>query len=346
MSLLFIDGCSHYSTNQIGRKYNNQVNTNGTITINNTTPRFTGSSHLRIVAGSFSSTYVVKTLAASATWVVGFAYRTSSIGGGEGSWYPLGIRDNGVRQVELKLNSNGTISITRNQNALTGGTSVLALSANTWYYIEWKVTVADSIGANTCQVYVNGIQWLNVTTGQDTKNTANATADGFYFGDENGSADGVTQDFTDIYIDNGTTFLGPQRVETLYPTGGGNSSQFTPSAGSNYQCVDETPPTDDTDYVESTTAGHIDTYAMGDLSSTPASIAAVQISSTDRKTDAGAKTINHAIRRSSTNYFGADIAQGDSYLINYTIWSTDPSTSAAWTASGINAAEVGQKLVA
>lgn len=73
----------------------------------------------------------------------------------------------------------------------------------------------------------------------------------------------------DVYLDDTTGEGAPAlppllRFYYVSPNGAGNYTQWTPSAGSNYQCVDEIPP-DDADYVETNVVDEFDSYAMATI---------------------------------------------------------------------------------
>jgi hypothetical protein len=341
MSLKYMDGFDHYATGQFTRKW---TLVGGGITAA-PAGRF-GGSCLRInVTGS---TNIYKVLTPSASWVIGFAFRIAGASGG--STNITALTDAGTIQVELRLNPDLTLSVTRNGTALTGGTSVTTLSLNTWYFIEFKATIADSIPANSCKVRINGVDVITVATGQDTKNTANATANGFYLGVNYAGGTGGNWDWDDLYVLDGSgsvnnDFLGDVRVETLYPAGAGNSSQWTPSAGANYACVDDVTPNDDTDFVSSSTIGQRDTYTMSNLGGNPPSIVGVQTLLLNRKDDAGSRQMAAVVRSGGSDYDGASVSVFDTYSYATEIRETDPGTAAAWTVTGVNSMEAGIKLV-
>lgn len=343
MALLFIDGWDHYNTSQLSRKWSTL---SGSPTIHASNGRF-GSGCLE-----FTNTNqgLARTMSGNITsWVVGFAFKIAALT----NYRMVGLRDAGTLQCELRLNSDGTLSVTRNGTNVSGGTSAATLSINTYYYIEFKVTIADSISASSCKVRINGTDVITVTTGQDLKNTANAYANEIILGSV-GSSGGATIDFDDLYIlDNSGSvnndFLGDMRVETLYPNGNGNSSQFVGSDSNstdNYLLVDESPANDDTDYVESSTPNDIDLYTFGNLSTTPLSIAGTQMVILARKTDAGVRTVAPMTRVASTDYTGSNTNLGTSFANIYEIREVDPNTTVAWIAAGVNGAEFGYKLIA
>jgi len=223
MSLLFWDGFSHYATADVIKKWTTQ---NAAI-INVGSGRRGGNS-LRSTGGT--AHYVSKTIPATTNFVIGFAYMTSLISAGTGPKV-VELFDSATTQCDLRVNGDGTLSVTRNGTVLTGGTSSFAISAGAYYFIEWKVTIADSIAANSCKVRVNGVDWITVAAGQDTKNTANATANVVNFGTMNSFSGVPATDFADFYLcdQSGTTnndFLGDIRVDTLYPNADGTYSQW------------------------------------------------------------------------------------------------------------------------
>ncbi|AQV94744.1 hypothetical protein BJN34_12725 [Cupriavidus necator] len=335
MSLIFMDGFDHYATADITKKWTSLAGAS----INASGGRRGGGA----MSVSGSGNYVQKTFPAAAGWVVGAALSANILS----SATIFALLDAGTIQCDLRLNVDGTLSVTRNGTAVTGGTSTLALSAGTFYYIEWKVTIADSIGANSCKVRVNGVDWITVATGQDLKSTANATANQVRLGI---SASTLTLLYDDHYVNdqNGSVnndFLGDVRVDALYPTSDGANQAWTPStAGAHWSLVDETAP-NTTDYVESGTAAQKDTYGMGDISHTPVSIFGTQVNIAALKDDAGARSLKPVTRSGGTDYSGTAQALATTQAYYSEVRETDPATSAAWTKTGFNAAEFGVECV-
>jgi hypothetical protein len=85
---------------------------------------------------------------------------------------------------------------------------------------------------------------------------------------------------------------------------------------------------------------------MEDLSHTPASIFGVQSSVYARKVDSGARELITPVRSGTTDSDSATNVLATSYLYYTELHATDPDTAAAWTISGVNAVEVGQKVEA
>lgn len=334
MALRFVDSCDHYAIADIGQKWT---------TITGSPSLVTGRNGSAIRSTQGGNQNVTKSLDAQATWITGFAFRSSTSPSNVTFAIVVRYRDGATDHVDFRFRqSTGTWNATRNGTVLATGTA--ALSNDTWYYIEVKATIADAGGRAILKI--NGVTDIDFTG--DTRNAGNASADvvGFF-----GSFTTVTLDIDDIVIADATgsannDFMGDVRVAALLPSGAGNVSGWTPSSGANYTTVDEASANGDTDYVETSTATTKDTYAMGDLPTVPTAVKGIQIVTQDRKTDAGTRTLRHVVRRSSTDYESADLVMTDSFQMHATIRELDPSTSAAWTESGINAMEAGIKLQA
>lgn len=336
--LIFMDGFDHYATADITKKWNSN---GGTIGVSS--GRRSGGAY---ISGSGSGGSISKTFPASETWVIGFAYRTPTLPT-IGINNLLALVDASTVQCSLRLNQDGTLEVLRGSaTAVTGGKSILSLSQATFYYIEFKVTIADAIGADTCKVRVNGVDWVTVTTGQDLKASSNATANEVRIGQN--SSNGVTsQAYDDLYIcdQTGSTnnnFLGDVRIDTIYPTSDGNYSQFTCSTGSShFALVDEATP-NTSDYNAGSTVGDRDCYGMDNLSALVSqTIYGVQVNAALMKDDAGTKSAAVFVRSSSTNDDGASSALGTTQTYVSQVFETDPNGEIAWTETTVNAMEAG-----
>lgn len=338
MSLVWMEGFDFCSFAQInGRRWASaQGNQSGM-----TTGRFGGQA-LRIAKNNASpSDATSKVFASVATFFLGFAFRHSSIASAP---VVIQLLDSGTTQLELRCRSTGVLYVTRNGTQV-GSDTTSALVANTWYYLEFGGVIADSGGS--WEVRVDGVT-VGTGAGLDTKNTANASFNQLYL--PQGLASSITADWDDMYLcdDAGSVnngFLGDCRVETLYPSGAGATTQMSPSTGSNFQNVDESAASnDDTDYNADATVGHKDTYALGNLATSIGAIKGLQVNMTARKDFAGNRQVCHVVRPASTDYDGANQQLTLSYAILSGIRETDPGTSSAWTVAGVNAMEAGVKL--
>lgn len=217
------------------------------------------------------------------------------------------------------------------------------ITAATYIHIEAEVVIHDSTGSVQVRLNGNTTPVLNLTN-VDTRNAGTSGVvslfqlDGLVGG-------GGSVDICDFITRTGAGFLGDKRVDYKPANANGTTNQFTPSAGSNYQNVDETTPSD-ADYNESSTVGHIDLYELENLSHVPTAIDAVIEKVRALKDDAGARSHRPKVRSGGVNYNGAtDFALSTSAAYYHNVRLTDPNTAAAWTIAGVDALQVGGEVV-
>ena len=290
-----------------------------------------------------ASALLTKNLDNQATWIMGAAVRLSELPTGTSSGV-FRVTDGVTHQAGIGINTLGQIFAYRSTIATVLGTpSAAIIIPLIWYYIEWRVTIGNT---GSVVVRVNEAEVLNLPS-VDTMSTTNAYANVVTLGPP---PSGMENHVDDVYVFDTTgstnnTFAGDVRVERIVPAGAGATTAWTPSTGSNYACVDEAPPNDDTDYVSSLTAGQTDTYAFGNLTTTSGTVFAVQASAQVRKDDAGTRTLALVARPGSTDRLGATQGATDAYLNIAELWNTNPDTSAAWTIAEVNASEFGVRLL-
>lgn len=329
MTVLFLDGFSHYTANaDIDKKWSER----NAAVISAGNGRF-GTASLRNTTGGSITT---KALAfGDSTSIAGFAFRCSSVSS-SGVIAEFACTSG---PIELFVNTTGTLAVRRNGTVLA--TSTLTISSNVYYHLGFKVLHHASTG--TVQVQVNGADYIPST---GSLNTGTGPATSFSFRQVNG-----TTDRSDLYLADGTgsapwnDLLGDCKVETLAPSGAGTTTQWTPSAGSNFQNVDEAAPDGDTTYNSETTATELDLYAMGDLGTSGGTVRAVQVVHSSRKDDASLRQVAPMLRVGGVNYTGTTQTLATDYTFYLQVHQRDPSP-ADWTISSVNASEAGIKLIA
>jgi hypothetical protein len=342
MSLRFMDSFDYYASGDIMEKW---VPT-GTVGISAGNGR-RGTASLRAPNGSSGSSYVVVTLDAQGTWIVGAAFKYNTLPNFQRAI--ISLLDGTTEQMGLTLNLDGTLSARRGgQGGTILGTTGVSLSSGVWYYLEFKVTIHDSTGA--VQIKVDGDSKLSLT-GQDTKQTSNATANRILVGADGGLLVALTYDWDDLYICDGqgssnNDVLGDCRVDCLLPNADGSNSQFTPSSGSDhYAMADDSSPDDDSTYLSDATAGHRDTWNVQNLTALVSpSIKGIQVNITAKKDDAGSRQLKPVIKSGATTQAGTAQSVGVDYRQFSQVFENDPNTSAAWTEAGVNAAEFGAEV--
>jgi len=202
------------------------------------------------------------------------------------------------------------------------------VSAGTWYYAEIEATMNTSTG--TINFYLGGTS-LCTLTGLNTGSGAGLVQMRVFGG---GS---VPRYVDDLYVVTGaSTRLGESRIETLRPNAD-SAVTWTPNSGTNnYSRVNETQVDGDTSYVQTSTLGNLDLYGSGGLSSTPANIWAANVVAFAEKTDATARNLYNSVKSGATSSDGTAKPLLASYSRYDRILMTDPNTSAAWSASGVN----------
>lgn len=224
------------------------------------------------------------------------------------------------------------------------GMSTQTFPYNAWGYVELKAIVHDTTGS--FELRINGqsaVSGSNV----DTRNGQSGTTDRITLG---GPFNCGYNAYCDLYVCDGSgsvnnNFLGDVRVARLLPNANGDLNQFTPSAGSNFQCVDEANQDSDSTYVTGAAAGNKDLYNIENLAFTPITIFGVKTQSVLRKDDAGALTARNIIKSGSATANGTTIAPGVGYAQYTDIWEVDPQTTTAWSKAAIDSLQIGVERI-
>jgi hypothetical protein len=364
--LLGLDGQAHYSTAQLtaGRKWvygageatfavvnEGRWGGNPCIRRTNTTVNPTG--HLQWAP--FMTQSGPWTPGLIKTGVCGFAFKTLELArhsnpgvSGSNLGGVLKVMYGSTPHFRVEVNPDGTLGVYG--YAPVGdfllGTSLPALTDNTWAYLEvkWNLDLSGEItirrngvevlhltGAMYAPVLSHGL-WTSVRL-LELKSTApnfmQCWLNDFYLLDWQGSGDQLRD------------FLGDVRVNLIVPDGVGASTAWLPSAGANWAAVDETPADDDTTYIASATSGHRDLYTYTNLpaGAVPLGFQTCQLA---RKMTEGTATLKPCVRSGGTTHDGPVQAVG-SLVYGYTFqpYDTNPVTGARATASDLDAAEFG-----
>ena len=351
MALVYIDGFDTYQTGDILKRW----------TESNGSPAITSGGRTSQLLELSSGEYVYLGVSSQTTYIVGFAFKVSTL--------PTTISNflafsNTADQCYLALTSTGALEARRSTVAShsAGGTSSTSLATtaggviaeNTWYYIECRCLLSDTVGEFDARV--NGVTVLETADLSIRDTSYNSTAivsiglgynantayiDDLYICDTSGSVN--------------NTFLGDVTVEALFPqtdaVAAGTHEDFTCSTGADQGAmVDESSsdfPDEDTTYITSSTDTHRSTFNYPDLSVASADIFGVQVNICAKKSDTGTRTYTSAIRSGGSDYDGETelsktVAPSDSaYATGVFLHEVNPDTSTAWTVSGVNGAEFG-----
>jgi len=247
--------------------------------------------------------------------------------------------------VLLAPNSGGALVVKRGASLLaTADDGVFVLDQ--WTHLEGRVVIDNSSGS--VEIRANGGAAVINLTDVDTQNGQTGVINSVSFG---GAGSGRTVQIADLAVwsEDGeapTGWLGHTRIDTLLPSAAGGSTQWTPSSGDNYACVDETNTDDDSTYVESATNDHKDLYSLGNLSHSPTAIHAVAVTARAKKTDSGSGAVKLVMKSGSPEAIGSSEALTENeYKRFFYARGINPDTSAAWSVSDVNALEAGIKAV-
>jgi hypothetical protein len=320
-----------------------------------------GTKSLSFGDDGFGDTYWIrKTIPETGTVIFGFAFNMTgwlqSAGGAGRADLIARVRHvaDGAEHLRVYILNKRHIRIQTPSVIL--GHALNCIRSEQFCYLEFKFAISDTVG--TVDVRVNGINYLSLTN-QDTRNGGSGDdcdtielvgVDG-NLGSTNDNSQGLFDDFyiCDTTGSTNNNFIGPLKVEEIVPDGAGNSAQFTPSTGSNWQNVDETPADDSGGsgtYNTSATANNKDTHTMSALTNIDGTIYGVQVDSITRVVDATTHTHTNIVRRSTSEANGAaPTISSTSYVAVSDMFEQDPAAGpGAWTVTNVNAMEAGYEV--
>jgi hypothetical protein len=343
MGFVFVDGFDHYTAmpGSAGAKWDvaDQVSR---YSIDASGGRFSTPGLKCIIQASDG--YLQKNFTNVATTIyVGFAYKTAGLPSASNTSI-ISFMDGSTVQCALGYNATGALITT---NGPTYGGSLLrttaqVLTVNTWRYIEMKITFAD---AGIFQIWVDGVEWLDATA-TDTLASGVAQTQGIRLCAVSGAVTTHNRWYDDLYLHNSAR-QGDVRIIYRAPEAAGAHSEWTPSTGDNFECVNEAAPAT-ADYVETDVLDEIDTYEMTDIDETAGTVLAVVGNYYCQKTDAGARQIAMAteLPSSPSEHLVSDgQAVPSSWGYLQFIQETKPG-GGAWTVQDTKDAEMGMKLTA
>lgn len=247
------------------------------------------------------------------------------------------------------INADGSISTQRHGDATVLATTAAGLIVvDTYYFIEYAAKYNTSGNGGYAKIWVNGTLVVNFA-GTTQTGTVPSTYTGITFGKTNTGASSPW-DFDDLicWDENGTDFALTQLSTTYMPiidtlaVDANDSVQWTPSAGNNFQNVDETGFQDgDTTHNETTTVGHIDQFTVANPPTVPGYVFAVVQKTIAKITVAGAVNLRSRIISGSTTQESANRVLTTAYALYFDAYGKDPDTAAVWAVSAPAAVKIG-----
>lgn len=306
----------------------------------------------RLGGGAVSAPYTGKQIinvASHASGVIGFAIQGQAMGNVDQGFR---LYEGSFATLHLSVGSNGTHWVVRNGAGAVIITTTVPSVINTWYFLELKYTIHDTTGF--VELKINGV--VAGSFSGDTRNGGAVGAIGSFalYALQAGAGNSTYLD--DMYIldsADGTAtqgapfndYLGDVRVETVEPSGNGDSTQWTGSDGNsvdNYQLVDE-DLTSTTDYVAASVAAKKDLYPFADVNAS-STVLAHQAVAYAAKSDAGVAPAASLITKGDGGTERTEVSLAGlstSYLLfNGPLRFTDPDGDPITTAR-LNAMQVG-----
>jgi hypothetical protein len=362
---LFGDTCDGYATADLTMKYQ----TVGTSTdpdkgtkIVPAAGRYGGNAIRLIPDGHYISAIITRGVPpSSATGFISFSMRVPSLEGAPFGFVEMRDGASDEAQILFSLGADGSFTAWSPNDHFANpyplqwdiGQALIAQSesaihANTWHTVEFSVKPHATAG--TIAIRVDGRTVLSVSGINTIGIHGGPTYSMWAIGDYSGSPSYVDVDdivmYDDVDVGDGfTSFVGGLIGEASLVTGAGATSDWTPSAGANDECVDDDTPDGDTTTVTADD-GLTDTYAHAPLSRISDGIVMAQVVTVGKRADVGVRAIRGVVRVSGTDYPGdEDLFLAGDYTAVATPYAKNPATDAPWSAIEVNACEIGQKTL-
>lgn len=336
MALRIIESFTHFATNDMTKKWDYQDN----MEIKDVDPRRAGSKYIENGPKFWTYDGIIRRRIGliGPTVIVGIAlkhYRAGEIRVSFMSGTTVNIYISVLESGDVRLTCGG-VDVTSNTSPVPG---------HTWLYMQCKVYLHASAGTYELKI---GEDVVFSGADVDTLNTV-ASVDEVRI-----SLPGVYVEnrahVTDLYICDGegiknNDFLGDCRADVLNPNAPGDSAQLTPSAGANWENVDDPGDIDDdATHNQSQTIGHKDFYNLSSISALGKEIFGIAQNSCVRKTDAGFARIQQALKAGTTENLSSDIQLSDNYKVYQRILELNPDDDEDFEESDLNALQTGIKV--
>jgi hypothetical protein len=244
-----------------------------------------------------------------------------------------------------KVNTNPTTTVRFwDANGAQVGSDLVVLP-NIWLHIGVKLTVGNT---GTLTVWRDDNIIINNVTG-DFQNGATATVGrvvlgGLYDPDATVLDDLIIMDTTGGVQD---AFLGSgAQCVAIRPTANGDTNQWTPLSGANWDNVKEVQPDGDTTYNAGAAAADLDLYNCTNLPTYTGTVLGIHIWAYARKTGGGVEQFKIALKTGGNLFYGSNAALLSTYNYFGLQQILNPDTGpAAWSQSEINALQLGAEVV-
>lgn len=309
-----------------------------------------------------ASSAIIDTRGTISTLFFGFAFQDQATAGASDSRVLQIFDSTFTGLIDLRINASHFPFITRVGTTLC--TSNQQTPIGTWVWLEIGVFFSSTAGwvelrqDNVIQASYYGTGTSRATANGNTQASpaqpsmrymqlGSTVSQGNFLG----SVQGPNFWMDDlIFCDNAgfvnNDFISDSRVIGLLPNAVGTYSQMTRVGGTasgNFTAVNENPINGDTSYVASNVPTTQDTYRYPTLPASASNILAVVAEPCCRRDDAGARTLTSHVRSgaSESDFLGPTIVLPVQYSTPQQVMENNPTTSAQWLVSEVNAVEVG-----
>ncbi|MDD2886156.1 MAG: hypothetical protein PHT48_14080 [Dechloromonas sp.] len=254
----------------------------------------------------------------------------------------INFYDGATLGINAILRPTAPSTLTLNLGASTITTySSFTMRYSEWYHLEMKVFCHPTSG--TVEVRIDGVTVISLT-GINTQTGAHAYHDKV-------SLTGAQFNYLDdFYVcdGSGTTvnnLQGVCKVVGLLPNADTDTIEWTPSSGStHYNLVDSNPP-NTSDYIFSSTQTNTDLYTYPDLIGT-GTIIGFQLNTQAMLSDGTSIVLQTPVVSDGTTDLGPDYTLTSGTYTDFKhISTTNPHTGSVWTVDGLNAAQIGVRVM-
>ena len=283
-----------------------------------------------------------------ATIGVGVRFRQQMVDTNQGMFLLLNDAGVGTQLYLWHIYATENIQVRRGDNTVLGTSAPGTCLHAVWYYLTIDATIHPTAGS--VLVTLDGVTILNLT-GVNTRNTATSRVNEVNLTSGNNSG----FQFCDWYITDNVVSgaepvatIGDVRIIALRPSGAGSNAAFTPSAGANWQNVDDAPgPDGDATYNASSNPTDADSFVTPGVGTTVVAnaIPAVFLKTYARKDDAGVRSLTRIVKLGANVATGVTAPLSAGYDWQADKFALDPAGN-PWTKANVNAAEFGYDLIA
>jgi hypothetical protein len=238
----------------------------------------------------------------------------------------------------FSIESDGAIGVYTGSARTLIASSDPIITASSWQHIEAKIVCDTVVGE--IEVRVNGFPVLQLTDLNLGSLGATQMAFGMPAGEFGSSLNWQMDDIV-TWNDDGlwnNDFLGPVRVEPLYPDADTAETDWVRNAGaSDFAAINNNPPDADTTYLMAANLNDRSEFGMQDSPPETANIKAIFIPTMGKLISAGTGEVTTSL------ISGADVSDGpnQTFTTSYTYWPSvhevDPATDLPWTKTAVDA---------